>query len=360
MYVSPYASGGGYNESAFATEVALLQPTTTTQNRSRSTSLMQDFMAKALSPRQRELVRGHTRTISTDKAVAKSREAERRMSETIQRQARLSGGNMSPIDMSEGLLGPDFGRPGSSSVISDRASPFPDFNQGASLHAHPGSSDQAAPPTVNPNATVTRDTGGSSGVSGLKSLFNMETSGLEDSIRVAQPGRTLNHHMPTVYYSTEDDFRGQIRQVASQYPMGTRPSAYNNYMRDLHKAASGDLYLKPDKVNSARRDSNCGVGEPGNSSFQPLHGYNVMPTKTTVTPSDIRHALEAERSTFARRLSPPPPPMLNGAENDIAVDDSLVDLDPASDLRDKITSPLKEGFHDTLPVMSVDSFVHMD
>lgn len=263
---------------------------------------------------------------------------------------------MSPIDMSEGLLGPEFMRPGSSSVISDRASPFPDFN-----HAHPSVSAPVAEKsegTVESNIGLTssQDEVGSSGVSGLKSLFNMETSGLEESIRV-QPGRTLNHHMPTVYYSSEDDFRGQIRQVASQYPMGTRPSAYNNYMRDLHKAASGDLYLKQQKGLSARRESNCGVGEPGNSSFQPLHGHSVMPTKATVTPSDIRNAIEAER---ARRLSPPPPPMLNGADNDVAVDDSLVDLDPVIDVRDKLVSPLKEGFHDTLPVMSVDAFVHMD
>ena len=369
MYASPYANNGGYNESALIADVAV-QLSPNPQMRSRSTSLMQDFLVKA-SPHQRELVRGHARHISTDKAVAKSREAERRMSESIQRQARLSGGNMSPIDMSEGLLGPDFGRPGSSSVISDRASPFPDFNNmNASTHTHPQPFQgvSAAPDlgSVNPGAIAQRRDKDTSGVSGLSSLFNLEATSLDQAIRISQPGRTLNRHQPDVYYSTADQFSAHLQQAATLYPMGTRPSSYNNYMRDLHHAATSDLHLRNTDENGAKgskqEPGHRGAGEHGNSSFQPLHGHSVMsgmPSKSLVTPSDLKRVIEAERSNPARRASPPPAPVLSGTDNDIAVDDSLIDYDHGEQAQ--LTSPLKEGFgggNTTLPVM--DAFVSMN
>lgn len=371
MYASPYANNGGYNDSALAADVTVTL-STTPQMRSRSTSLMQDFLSKA-SPHQRELVRGHARTISTDKAAAKSREAERRMSESIQRQARLSGGNMSPIDMSEGLLGPDFGRPGSSSVISDRGSPFPDFNNiGASSHAHPQSlrqpSNTASLGAVDPSVFTEKRTQDSSMMNGLTQFLNIESTSVESAIRDALPNKSLKQHTPNVYYSTADQFSAQLQQAASLYPMGTRPSSYNSTLRDLHHAAAGaDWNLKRDKqagsqLQEQAQGSSTAAGL-GNSSFCPSHGHRVSqgaPSISLITPSDIKRSIGSTLPDSARYLSPPPAPILNGVDNDIAVDDSLIDYDRGQG--EQLASPLKEGFeggNSMLPAMTPETFINM-
>ena len=78
VYQSPYAAGFGI------TDAWLPAPQPAKVLRPRSGSLAQDFLNRQ-SPSQREAVRGHVRTISTEKAMLQQQEAERRQREHQQR-----------------------------------------------------------------------------------------------------------------------------------------------------------------------------------------------------------------------------------------------------------------------------------
>ena len=78
VYQSPYAPGSGI------TDAWLPNPQPPKTIRPRSGSLAQDFLNRQ-SPGQREAVRGHVRTISTEKAMLQQLEAERRQREHQQR-----------------------------------------------------------------------------------------------------------------------------------------------------------------------------------------------------------------------------------------------------------------------------------
>ena len=93
VYQSPYAPGGGFTET--------WQPIVEAKKvlRPRSTSLAGDYLMKQ-SPSCREAVKGHVRTISTEKAMMQLLESERRHREHLQRQRN----NMPPPLMSPSLM----------------------------------------------------------------------------------------------------------------------------------------------------------------------------------------------------------------------------------------------------------------
>ena len=93
VYQSPYAPGGGFTESwqPIAESKKALRP--------RSTSLASDFLMKQ-TPSRREAVKGHVRTISTEKAMMQLQESERRHREHLQRQRN----NMPPPLVSPSLM----------------------------------------------------------------------------------------------------------------------------------------------------------------------------------------------------------------------------------------------------------------
>ena len=78
VYQSPYAAGGGI------TDAWLPNPQAPKILRPRTSSLTQDFLTKQ-TPSRREAVKGHVRTISTEKAMLQQQEAERRQRELQQR-----------------------------------------------------------------------------------------------------------------------------------------------------------------------------------------------------------------------------------------------------------------------------------
>ena len=78
VYQSPYAAGGGI------TDAWLPNPQPAKVMRPRSGSLAQDYLNRQTTS-QREAVKGHVRTISTEKAMLQQQEAERRQREHQQR-----------------------------------------------------------------------------------------------------------------------------------------------------------------------------------------------------------------------------------------------------------------------------------
>lgn len=294
---------------------------------------MQDFLQKA-SASQLQAVRGHARTISTDKAVAKAREAERRMSESISRQQRLTGGAMSPIEMlPEGMLG-DLGRPGSSGVFSDRASPFPDFH----LYAHPPPPLPSDIPagTINLQA-LNNNANPNPDAPSLPPSINVHTASLAN-LHYPKPTRTLNHHMPYGMFISDAEFNKQVRETSAQYPMGTNPASYNSTMRKLEAAATIDPILKDSMPMASMAATDVGIiSNPPGAQTPTLvpHSRGGQPLLATAAEDDAK----TQTINPSAIVADGPPPSNLGIDG----------------------SPLKETFGmgggEMLPIMETDHFL---
>ena len=135
VYQSPYAPGGGINEAWMSNP----KPTPKLR-RPRTGSLAQDFLMKR-TPSQREAVKGHVRTISTEKAVQQQQEAERRQREQAQQRhqrnlASAAANAGSPTSMLP--PNPLFQSDAFPSRSFSASPPFGDFGASSTYpHSHP-------------------------------------------------------------------------------------------------------------------------------------------------------------------------------------------------------------------------------
>ena len=193
VYQSPYAPGGGITEAWFP------HPELPRPRRPRAGSLAQDFLMKR-TPSQREAVKGHVRTISTEKALLRQQESERLHREQQQRHRNTMpppAHPLSPSLMSNPLFQPDNY---SSRAFSDAPS-FPDLGSNGYSHAHPYSPMQ-----------LTNDP--------------------------LPFGNSFPHASSGLQFSSPHDFQLQMRREAES--QATKPSlmthersSYNAFVRDL-------------------------------------------------------------------------------------------------------------------------------
>ena len=208
VYQSPYAPGGGINEAWLANPKPVPK-----LRRPRAGSLAQDFLMKR-TPSQREAVKGHVRTISTDKAMQQQQEAERRQREQQHQRQQRSMAAASPTSL---LPNPLF-QPDAFSA----SPPFADFGATNSYpHAHPYSSLLAtnaannaandalyASPTTYTNPSPSHPTSAHSPTTAPNSAGSGSGSGSGSAHR-------NNHAGPAgLQFSTPHDFQLQMQREA--------------------------------------------------------------------------------------------------------------------------------------------------
>ena len=192
VYQSPYASGSGINDAWLPNP----QPSKTI--RPRSGSLAQDFFNRQ-TPSRREAVRGHVRTISTEKAMLQQLEAERRQREHQQRfRLNKMGPPMSPSLLQNSSFADNF------SFRSFSDSPgIPDFGP-----AYP----------------------------------NANSFGLNQSHDPVQQYPSFNNQAHELQFSSPQDFQLQMQREAevqaSKPPLMTHEkNSYRAFVRDLTSGA---------------------------------------------------------------------------------------------------------------------------
>ena len=238
VYQSPYAPGSGFTEAWKTDKTATVQPT----SRSRSTSLMQDFLSKA-TPSQREAVKGHVRTISTDRAVTQQKEAEKRVQE--QKRSSYFAPAPAPVHSSatSGILSPNiFDTPNAHSGQS----PFPEFN---TYVAPPSGLSQA----VSPNP------------------LNFGLSQL--------------HTQAPLQYSSPQDFQAQMQRAAQKPRVLTN---FDHLMRGLQQHSECSVQSSLPNLHGHPQSESCSgddtSGSPLRGGFEgrgkemlPMMGHGEVP-----------------------------------------------------------------------------------